>query len=226
MKKIYKILIIVFISVNFVFANSFFNTPISQESITLLTIPKDYRNYFLMQSIDDDTRILIGDFSNSEKLFSLLIDKDSNGKMDKVIEYYPDSKDFTNPQKSTSTFFEGDFETMKRNIINGSIYKNNYSFRMKSFDTVVNLIKKGKNIYKSGRGYSIKFYDPDEPSTIMSQFFFSKHQGRYDLIFQTNYYKIYRIKIKPAFKYSVYCKNSKDAVVAEIVEKLLKMMNK
>jgi hypothetical protein len=58
----------------------------------------------------------------------------------------------------------------------------------------------------------------------MSEFFFSKKLGRYDLIFRTNYYKFFNTKIQPPLVYSVYCRNSKDPVVAEIVEDLLKMV--
>jgi hypothetical protein len=113
---------------------------------------------------------------------------------------------------------------IKRDIISGKVFRENYSYKMKSLDTLKYKLKEGTDIYPFDYGYSVKFYDPDEPTTIMSEFYFAKRGGRYDLMFKTDYYKLYNMKIQPPLPYSVYCKNSRDPIVAETVEELLKLL--
>ncbi len=201
------------------------NSPLSRERLKLLPIPMDFRNYFFFQSIDDNSYIIIGDFTGAKKLITQIIDRDSDNKIDKVLEYYPDSGKIRIKSRPSSEFFNG-LEKMKRDIISGIIFKENYSYKMKSLKTLKFKLADGSDIYPYNDGYSVKFYDPDAPSTIMCEFFFSKRHGRYNLIFKTNYYKLYKLRIVPPLRYSVYCKNSRDPIVAEIVESLLKMIPK
>ncbi len=226
MKQLKRISIVVAILLISAFAlqgNSFFTSLLSRERVRLLPIPSDYRSYFFLQSIDDDTHIIIGDFTGESKFFSQIIDKGSDNSIDRVVEYFPDIKKFKNRRSSSSKFVTG-IEDLKMDIISGKIFRDNYSYKMKSLDTLHYKIKDGTDIFPSGYGHSVKFFDPDEPTTIMSEFFFAKKRGRYDLIFKTNYYKLYKMKIKPPIPFSVYCKNSKDPLVAKIVESLKKML--
>ena len=219
--KLVALLVILFSG--YAVANSFFINPFSEEKMKLLPVPVDYRNYFFLQSIDDDTHIIVGDFTGAEKLFSQVIDKGSNNEINKVVEYFPDSRKFKR-RKSSSSKFVANIEDLKNDIITGKIFRETYSYKMTSLDTLEYKIKDGTDIFPYGVGYTVKFYDPDEPTTIMSEFFFAKRNDRYDLIFKTNYYKLYRMKIKPPIPYSVYCKNSKDPIVAKVVESLRKMI--
>lgn len=206
------------------FKHGFMATEVfTKTRMQFLPIPGDFRNYFVIQSIDDNTNILIGDFVGSDKMFSLVMDDGSDGKIDRVIEYFPDSKKFTTPSQPTTKFFSG-LNDFKREVIEGTIFKNNYTYKMSSLDLLRSRIEKGRDIFKADYNYNVKIYDPDKPSTVMGEFFFGKRLGRYDLIFATYYYKIFYTQIAPVISYSVYCKNSKDPVVAEIVESLLKMM--
>lgn len=205
--------------------NTFFTGFFSREKVALLPVPSDYRNYFFLQSIGDETHIIIGDFTGANKFFSQIIDKGSDNSIEKVVEYFPDMKKFKYRRSSSSKFVTG-IEDLKMDIISGKIFRENYSYKMKSLNTLKYKLKDGTDIYKSGYGHSVKFYDPDEPTSIMSEFFFSKRHGRYDLIFKTNYYKLYKMKIRPPIPFSVYCKNSKDPVVAKTVESLKKMLVK
>ncbi len=224
-KRIFLSILILTLITTVSISNTFFNYPMSREKLKLLPVPKDFRNYFFMQSFDDDTYITIGDFTGASRVISHIVDKGSDNTVDAVIEYSPDSKKMRTKTKSSSEFFSN-LEKMKRDIIGGSIFKENYSYKMKSVDILKFKLKDGSDIYPYGDGYSVKFYDPDATTTIMCEFYFSKVRGRYTLIFKTNYYKIYKLKIKPPVIYSVYCKNSKDPVVAETVEALLKMVPK
>ncbi len=198
---------------------------ITNEELKNLPVSKDFRNYFILQSIDDVTNIVIGDFIGSDKLFSLIIDYNSDVRIDKVVEYFPRDKKFTNPPKPTTSFFSANIEEMKRQIVEGDIFRNNYAYKMKSLLSLQELLKRGKNISKHKTGWSVKSYDPNHPSTVMYEFYFSKNDnGRYDLVFKTNYYKIFRTKIQPVVYFSVFCRNSKDPYVAEIVESLLNLI--
>jgi len=206
-----------------VMGNLFFTEFLSQEKLKLMPIPQDYRNYFLLQSIDDDTHVIIGDFTGAEKLVSQIQDLKSDNQIDKVVEYFPDSGKYKIRKASSSSFVKN-LKDLKADIISGKIFAENYAYKMKSLDTLKYKIKDGTDIFPYDFGHTVKFYDPDEPTTIMSEFFFSKRHGRYDLIFKTNYYKIYKMKIKPPVPFSVYCKNSKDPLIAETVEELYKML--
>jgi len=199
--------------------------PFTKARMQFLPVPGDFRNYFVVQSIDDNTNILIGDFVGSDKMFSLVMDDGSDGKIDRVIEYFPDSKKFLQPARPTTKFFTN-LNDFKREVIEGSIFKNNYTYKMSSLDLLKSRIEKGRDIFRADYNYNVKIYDPDRPSTVMSEFFFGKKLGRYDLIFATYYYKIFYTQISPVVSYSVYCRNSKDPVVAEIVESLIKMVPK
>lgn len=199
--------------------------PLTDTRLKFMPVPSDYRNYFILQSIDDTTNVIIGDFVGTEKLISMVMDLNSDGKPDRVFEYFPDIKKFTTPAKPTTSFYK-DFTDIKRQIIEGTIFKNTYSYKMNSIDLLKLRLEKGRDIFKTEYGYTVKIYDPDKPTTIQSEFFFAKQHGRYDLIFTTYYYKIFNTKIAPVVFFSVYCKSSKDPMIAEIVEALLKMAPK
>ena len=204
----------------------FYGEPLSKEKMKLLPLPADFRNYFFLQSVDNDTYVLIGDFTGSERFFSLMMDQGSDNTIDHVTEYYPDSLKFRLKTESSSQYAGPGIEKLKREIITGEIFHRNYTYKMRSLDTLQYKLKEGTDIFQHEHGYTVKFYDPDEPTTIMSEFFFGKKLGRYDLIFKTNYYKIYKMKIIPPVPFSVYCKDSKDPIIAEYVESLLKLVVK
>jgi hypothetical protein len=189
-----------------------------------LPIPPDYRNYFFLQAINDNTNVLIGDFVAKEKKFCLIIDEKSDEKIDKVIEYMPDTKKYTKEEKPTTAFFTT-LPEVKEKIINGEIFRTNYSYDMTSLPLLKTLLKRGRDIIKTNYGYTVKLYDPDSPQSMMSEFYFAKNpDGRYDLVLTTHYYKIFMTKITPPIACFVYCKNTKDPVVAETVEALLKLV--
>lgn len=198
--------------------------PITVEKMKLLPVPQDFRNYFFLQAIDDKTYIVIGDFVGTDKVFCLIEDDKSDGKVDKVVQYQPDNNKYTNHIKPTSAFFTG-YEETKKSILEGDIFKNNYAYNMSSLGMLKELLKRGEDIIKANQGYTVKLYDPDNPSTIMSEFYFNKRlNGRYDLVLKTNYYKVYRTKIVPAINCSVYARNSADPLIAGTVEELIKMV--
>jgi hypothetical protein len=56
----------------------------------------------------------------------------------------------------------------------------------------------------------------------MSEYYFNKSMGRYYLQFKTNHIKLLGSKIKPPITFSMYCMKSKNPVVVETVESILK----
>jgi hypothetical protein len=216
--------IIIFVLAIPIFANSLFTSEISKEKMRLMPVPLDYRNYFFFQAIGNKSFIIIGDFTGSEKIIVKVIDRNSDNTVDRVVEYLKDSKKFKIKRFSSSSFYKKNIAEMKMDIISGKIFKKNYSYHMKSLDFLKYKLNDGSDIRKSGYGYSVKFFDPDARSTVMSEFFFLKKDGLYTLIFKTNYYKLFNMKIRPAIPYSVYCKDTKDPVVKETVESLYKLL--
>ncbi len=201
---------------------SMYVEPVTYGRLHFFPNPPDFRNYFFLQSIGNSTSIVIGDFTGSKKLIALIIDENSDNTIDKIYQYYPDRKQFRKTRRCTSQFFNDNIAQMKRDIISGKIYRDNYSYNMASLDSLLAKIEEGFDINPSGTGYTVPISDPDAPTIPMSDFYFSKNMERYDLQFKTNYYRLFNLKIIPPIPYSVYCKNSKDPVVAETVESLLK----
>ncbi len=203
--------------------SSFLKEKLTSNRVRLMPVPDDFRNYFILQSIGDTSTLVIGDFTGTEKVISMIRDNDNDNKPDEILEYFPEPKKITRPVKPSTGFYKS-FEEMKQQIISGEIYRMNYSYKMNSLGLLVKKLEAGRDIYRHEHGYSVKVYDPDAATTIMSEYFFGKKDGRYDLIFSTSYYKLYRTKISPAVEYSVYCRNSNDPLVAKTVERLLRIV--
>jgi hypothetical protein len=192
--------------------------------IKMLPVTTDFRNYFVFQSIEDGSSVLIGDFSGAEKVISLATDKNYDNKQDKVIEFFPDSQKIKDTVSKPSSQFFASFEDMRDSIISGKVFNENYSYKMFSINTLKARLNQKRDIYDWRYGYNIKVYDPDAGSSIMGEFYFSRKDGLYTLIFATYYYKLYKTKIVPPLYYSVYCHNSKDPKVKEVVDELYKLM--
>jgi hypothetical protein len=201
--------------------SDFFLKPITYEKLRLMPVTKDFRNYFILQSIENQTNIIIGDFVGAERKIVLIIDENQDNEYDQVYEYYPDTKKFKTTKKPTTELFTN-FAQMKKDIINGKIFEENYAYKMQSLKILEEKLKRGLDIDKSRHGHSVKLFDPDKPSTIMGEYFFGRKDGTYDLHFRTNYYKLYHTVIQPPIYYSVYCDRSSDPYIKEIVNKLVR----
>jgi len=204
-------------------SNEFIQSDISPDRLQFMPVTEDFRNYFVLQCIGNTVSVLIGDFTSTEKVISLAKDKNGDGKPDEVYEYFPDNKKLTTPLKPTTAFYKS-IDDLKKDIISGDIFSVNYSYKMNSLPLLKAKLKTGRDVYRFKYGYSVKMYDPDAPTTITGEYFFGKNDGKYDLIFTTYYYKLYRTKISPPLSYSVYCKDTTDKYIADIVEELLKMV--
>jgi hypothetical protein len=204
-------------------------TPITKEGLKLLPVPEDYKNYFILQSFEKITIVVIGDFGGQEKVICQIIDRGSDGSVDEINEYYPDTDTYGRPDKPTTRLFSG-YPEIKKEIIEGKVFRdpkqNNkdvYTHEMASLPILKDKIKEGRYVTRRGaNGRYVRYIDPDIKSSTMADFFFGKDNGSYSLQFRTLYYKNGTIRIEPVLQYSVFCRGSHDPVVVEYVESLLK----
>lgn len=196
---------------------------LTQDRITFFPVPSDNINYVFLQSIENDTAIVIGDFSGVEKKIIMIVDTNNDNTIDSVFEYFPLTKDLKKRKDSNSKFFTKDIAKLKKDIIEGSVYTGNYTDRMESFKTLEKILRNSdtNSLNADVYGFNIKSYETDERKKYSALFSYGKSAGGYYLQFKTEYYrKDYKTVQKPVLKYSVYCKDTTDPVVKETVEYL------
>lgn len=228
MKQIILATIIAIFSVTAVFPSLLDDLqvkPINRDRLKLFPEPGDARNYFFLQSIGDRTRIVIGDFTRTEKKIILINLKSDYNTIDSVIEYYPQKKSLRTRMESESKFFTTDVAKLKRDIISGAVFKNNNTDLMKSYDVLESVFKKNEseNVLPETYGFNVKFSETDttKPAAMFS---FGKRIDGYYLIFKTEYYRVNVVtETIPVLRYSVYCRDTHDPVIQETVENLFKI---
>ena len=189
-------------------------------------VTPDNKNYVFLQAIENDTAIVIGDFSGLEKKIIMILDKNSDNTIDSVIEYYPLTRDLKIKSDSQSKFFSKDIAKLKKDIIEGSIYKGNYTDNMISLKTLESVLNNPdtRSLYPDVYGFSVKYYEIDEMKKNSALFQYGKAAAGYYLQFKTEYIRKDHATVqKPVLSWSVYCRDSKDIVVKETVENLFKI---
>ena len=211
-----------------VFADKLINETklLNESSLKFIKPPDDFRAYFMLQSIEDTTVILVGNFVDPEKVLILIVDEGSDNTVDNVVEYYPETKKYQRMKNITSNFIKHDIAELKKDIIEGLVFKKYYSYQMSSLPELKNQLNRGKDIFFTDAGTRVVINDPEKKSTVMSDFFFKIREDRFDLKFKTEYYKLYYTTIKPPISFSVYCRDSKDPVVAKYVKELLPLVSR
>ena len=199
---------------------------LTQERVTFFPVPADNINYIFMQSIGNDTSIVIGDFTGVNKMIVMITDKNNDNTIDSVIEYFPETKDLRKKTDSQSRFFTKDIAKLKKDIIEGNVYQGNYTDDMKSLKTLDMILSNSdsNSVYPDVYGFNVKLFEVDERKKTSAIFSYGKNAGGYYLQFQTLYYrKDYKTEKKPILQYSVYCKDTNDPVVRDTVENLFKL---
>lgn len=199
---------------------------LTEDRMKLFPVPDDNMNYIFLQSIGGDTAILIGDFSGLEKKIILVLDQNNDNTIDSVFEYLPLSRSMRKMTFSESKFFTNDIVKLKKDIIEGSVYKGNYTDNMKSLNILENIVNNpdSSSLFTEVYGFNVKSFEIDERQRHSALFSYGKNAEGYYLQFKTEYYrKGFNTTQKPVFKYSVYCKGSNDPVVKETVENLFKV---
>lgn len=197
------------------------------DRLKLFPVPQDHRNYFFLQSIQDLTQIVIGDFSRSDNKRLILITLGSDfNTIKSVIEYQPDKKSLRLRKESESPFFTRDIARLKKDIITGTLFNDNHSDKMKSYDALEMIFKKNDatTVLPDTYGFTVKLTEVDEINKPMALFTFGKSETGYYLQFRTEYYRINSGNtVTPILRYSVYCKDTNDPTVRELVEELFKI---
>lgn len=186
-------------------------------------VPRDNINYIFLQSIEKDTVIVIGDFSAVDKKIVMIVDKNSDNTIDSVFEYFPATKDLKRKTESKSRFFTKDIAKLKKEIIDGTAYKGNYTDDMKSYKTLESILNNydTNSLNADVYGFNIRLYETDERKKHSALFSYGKGAGGYYLQFRTEFYRRDKNTVQePALKYSVYCRDSNDPVVRDTVENL------
>jgi hypothetical protein len=189
-------------------------------------VPVDNINYMFLQAIEKDTMIVIGDFSGVDKMIIMIVDNNSDNTIDSVIEYFPLTKDLKVKTDSKSRFFTTDIAGLKKNIIEGNVFKGNYTDDMKSLKTLESILNNPdtNSLTTDVYGFNLRFFEVDERQRNSALFSYGKKESGYYLQFRTEYYrKDFKTEQRPALKYSVYCRDTNDPVVKETVENLFKV---
>lgn len=200
--------------------------PVQPDRLKFFPVPEDNRNYFFLQSINNVTQIIIGDFTQPEKRIVLITLADDYTTIKSVTEYNPVTDEIRFMERSESRFFPSDVNRLKRDIITGAIYKSNYTDNMQSLDTLESVLKRqdSKSILPDVYGFSVKFADVDERKKHSAIFSYGKTIRGYYLLFKTEFYRESFTSTRiPILHYSVYCKETNDPVIRETVENLFKL---
>jgi len=199
---------------------------IEPDRLKFFPVTEDNKNYFFLQSINNVTRIIIGDFTQPEKrIVMITLDKDYT-TIKSVTEYLPVTDEIRTLNESVSKFFTTEVNKLKRDIITGSIYKNNYTDTMQSLNALESVLKRkdAHSIFPDVYGFSVKYSDVDDRKKHSAIFSYGKAIKGYYLIFKTEFYRESFISTRiPVLKYSVYCKDTNDPVIQETVENLFKL---
>jgi len=198
---------------------------INTDRLKLFPAPPEGKNYFFLQSINDKTQIVIGDFTGVDKKIILINLNNDYTTIKSVIEYVPAKGEMRTREKSDSKFFTTDIAKLKRDIITGAIYKGNNAENMWSYQELETAFKlnDSSRIYPEVYGFSVKYTEP-ENNKLAAMYTFGNNTHGYYLQFKTAYYRENPVTERiPVLKYSVYSKNTHDPVIQEYVEALFKI---
>jgi hypothetical protein len=208
-----------------VYYEFFLTNHIDNLNIDRMPAPANFGNYYIFQSLDDVSSIIIGDLSTGDGSVNVITDSDNDGKINVVYEYSFETKIISRPAKPSTDLYT-ELTDMKRKIIEGKVFEDRLTMSMSSLVTLKAAMKDPRNIYPMENGYRVKVYDSDNQNLVRSEFYFAKKSDRYDLIFLTHYFNVMNKRVIPPITVSVACKNTKDPVVAKYVEDLFVMVKK
>jgi len=199
--------------------------PINNSRLKLFPSPVEGKNYFFLQSINDKTRIVIGDFTQVEKKIILINLNDDYTTIKSVVEYIPLKNQLRVRKESDSKFFTTDIVKLKRDIITGAIYKGNNAEPMKSMGDLISEfeLNDASKIMAEVYGFTVKITEVDTEKN-MGLFTFGNTVKGYYMQFKTLFYRENPMSVRiPVLKYSVYSKNTHDPIIQEYVETLFKI---
>jgi hypothetical protein len=192
---------------------------VSIKDMRSLPVPLSNENYAFLQSLDAVTNIVVGNFSSGERVITLIKDKNSDGEVDLVAHWYVDEEKFKFDPAPAATYPSAVFDRMKMEILNGR--GTSLSPNPEGIEFIRILFQVPGNIQKWRTGYLVFKYDPDVITREMSRFSYSMSAGCADVAFEMLYMRKGTARISPVINQGVYCKNSRDAKIIEVVRGLL-----
>ena len=199
---------------------------ISAAKLAYLPIPGTKEDYVIFQSIGKVSTLVIGRFASGEKEIFYISDTNGDGKVDEGTTYFPDIKKFRAVAQVAQQYTPEKFKQMKLDVINGvrgelNPNQEGVSYIKKNVEKRSDIVKKTR--YKNG--FRVFINDPDDQNLHRAIFYYSnnkKSTGGADLAFKVEYRNVGTQMISPIINYNVYCKDSDDPVVAEVVDDLSK----
>lgn len=187
-----------------------------------LPIPLTEEDYSFLQSIGAHTCLVLGHFSTGNRSITLITDKDSDGKVDDVSTYMIDLNKLLKSPDPAKEYPAEKFAEMKRQIIEGS--KADLNPNAEGLKYLKKIISENSSVAKTVKmknGYKVYINDADKQTLYRAMFYFSDNSicGS-DLVFEVRYRNVGTMNLSPAIKYSVYCKDSKDAMVCDVTKNL------
>lgn len=197
---------------------------VTVQNLIRLPIPYSNEDYAFYQSIGKISNIVIGNFKHGERKITLITDKNADGKVDLVADWFIDLERIDihgNPDKYCSA---EKFVKMKENILIGK--SESLSPNPEGLSYLKTLLKTTGNITRVRHGFKVFGDDTDQKSKRRVSYYYSNNGVHgVDLAFEVKYYNLGTKRVSPPINFAVYCKNSFDPFTIEMVKKLLKETN-
>jgi len=198
--------------------------PLKIKDLRNLPVPSTNEDYAFLQSIDNDCSVVIGKFSTGMREIILIKDRNSDGKVDLVVHWFVDKKRYKYSSRPGSEYSRDKFKAIKQNIINGK--KGELNPNKEGTEYIKVLEQDSDRIKRWKNGYRVRLLDADDASSERLNFFFSTSNAGADLVFEIKYRNQGVMRISPIINYSVYCRESKDAMILETTKSLIKEASK
>ena len=193
--------------------------PVKISDLRNLPVPTTNENYALLQAIDKETNVVLGNFNSGSRELILIKDKNSDGKVDAVVHYYVDRKRYRYSSKPGADYPPEKFKKLKEAVLNGTqgeFFPNKEGIPyIKVLEQDADRIRRWKN------GFRVFMLDPDDERFSRISFFFSTSNRGADLVFEVKYRNQGVAKISPIINFGVYCNGSKDKYINSVTRKLV-----
>lgn len=183
-----------------------------------MPVPASNEDYALLQSIGKVTSVVIGNFGKGCRKITLIQDKDSDGTVDRVSEWYVDRKEYVHSSKPSETYSSEKFKQLKQDILQGK--RETVKPNWEGLPRVKEEIQSPDNVRREGLGYRAVIKDADTSQERVIFTYADRDNQGVDLVFEVKYYNKGVARVSPPINYSVYCKGSRDSVIKEAVVEL------
>ncbi len=198
--------------------------PVKITDLRNLPVPSTNEDYAFIQSIDKLTNIVLGKFMSGRREIVLIQDKNADGKVDLVVQYFVDKKRYRYSSRPSAHYSKEKFRQLKDDIINGK--RNGIAPNKEGRAYIKVLEQDADRIRRWKNGYRVFMLDPDDDRSARVTFFFSTSNDGADLVFEVKYRHQGVARISPIINFGVYCKNSKDPYLKKITADLIKEAKK